>query len=387
MHPARDLRTRLAQAGCHPDPQTGALTPPLHLATTFERPASGDYGDGYVYARWGNPTRDLFETTLADLEAEGPGDGAEAAAFASGMAAAMVVLQSLRPGDHVLLPDDVYHGVRHLFRTTFADWGLAYSEVDQTDLDAVRAALRPETRLVWAETPSNPLLKITDVAALAAIAHDADALLLVDGTWTTPLLQRPLALGADLVLHSATKYLGGHSDVLLGALVARRGVELFERVRALQRGAGPVADPFGSWLVLRGMRSLGARMPLHCANAQRLAEALGGHPGIEAVHYPGLTNHPNHAVARRQMDGFGGMLAFQVHGGAEEALGVAARTRLFKRATSLGGTESLIEHRASIESQPTPTPVNLLRVSVGLEHAEDLVGDLTEALDGVMATS
>ena len=382
---ASDLRTRLAQAGCHPDPQTRALTPPLHLATTFERPASGDYGEGYVYARWGNPTRDLFETTLADLEADS--DGAEAAAFASGMAATATVLQALRPGDHVLLPDDVYHGVRSLFRTTFDDWGLNYTEVDQTDLDAVRNAIRPETRLVWAETPSNPLLKITDLAALAEIAHDAGALLLVDGTWTTPLLQRPLALGADLVLHSATKYLGGHSDALIGALVARRGVALFERVRALQKGAGAVADPFSSWLVLRGMRSLGARMPLHCANAQQLAEALADHPAVEAVHYPGLPDHPGHAIAKEQMDGFGGMLSFQVRGGAEEALGVAARVRVFHRATSLGGTESLIEHRASIESQPTPTPPNLLRVSVGLESADDLIADLTSALNDVAAAS
>jgi cystathionine gamma-synthase len=384
---APDLRTRLAQAGCHPDPQTGALTPPVHLATTFERPASGDYGDGYVYARWGNPTRDLFEATLADLEADGLDGGAEAAAFASGMAATATVLQALRPGDHVLLPDDVYHGVRHLFRSTFGAWGLTYSEVDQTDLGAVRDALRPEIRLVWAETPSNPLLKITDLTALADLAHDAGALLLVDGTWTTPLLQRPLALGADLVLHSATKYLGGHSDAILGALVARRGVDLFDRVRALQKGAGAVADPFSSWLVLRGMRSLGARMPLHGANAQRLAEALAAHPAVEAVHYPGLPNHPGHDVARRQMDGFGGMLSFQVWGGAERALGVAARTRVFKRSTSLGGTESLIEHRASIESQPTPTPPSLLRVSVGLEFADDLIVDLTQALDGVAAAS
>ncbi len=377
------LGTRLAQAGCHPDPQTGALTPPLHLASTFERPASGDYGDGYVYARWGNPTRDLLEATLADLEY--PDGGAEAAAFASGMAAVMTVLQALRPGDHILLPDDVYHGVRHLLRSTFADWGLTYSEVDQTDLDAVRAALRPETKLVWAETPSNPLLKITNLEALAEIAHDAGALLLVDGTWTTPLLQRPLELGADLVLHSATKYLGGHSDTLLGVVVARSGLDLFERMRALQKGAGAVADPFACWLVLRGLRSLGARMPLHSRNAQRLAEALRGHPAVEAVHYPGLPDHPGHAIAQEQMDGFGGMLAFQVRGGADEALGVAARCRLFRRATSLGGTESLIEHRASIESQPTPTPQNLLRVSVGLEHADDLISDLTEALHPIAA--
>ncbi len=371
-----DLRTRLAQAGCHPDPQTGALTPPLHLATTFERPADGDYGEGFVYARWGNPTRDLFEQTLADLETP----GANAAAFASGMAAVTTILQSLRPGDHVLLPDDVYHEVRRILRTTFSEWGLDFSEVDQTDLDAVRAALRPETKLVWAETPSNPLLKITDLRALAEIAHEGSALLLVDGTWTTPVLQRPLELGADLVLHSATKYLGGHSDVLLGALVARPGLDFFERVRMLQRSGGAVADPFGCWLVLRGMRSLGARMPLHCANAHALAEALATHPAVESVHYPGLDSHPGHAVAARQMESFGGMLSFQVRGDAADALGVAARTRVFKRATSLGGTESLIEHRASIESKPTPTPPNLLRVSVGLEAVDDLTRDLADAL-------
>src|SRR5690606_22014165 len=216
--------------------------------------------------------------------------------------------------------------------------------------------------------------------ALAALAHEAGALLLVDGTWTTPLLQRPLSLGADLVLHSATKYLGGHSDALLGVLVARPGLALFERVRALQKGAGAVADPFGCWLVLRGMRSLGARMPLHCANAQALAEALVEHPAVEAVHYPGLPEHPGREIALRQMDGFGGMLSFQVRGDAPDALGVAARVRLFRRATSLGGTESLIEHRASIETPPSPTPPNLLRVSVGLEAAADLVEDLTGAL-------
>jgi cystathionine gamma-synthase len=372
-HPA----TRLAQAGCHPDPQTGALTPPLHLAATFERDPSGDYSRGYVYARWGNPTRDLLEATLAELEAE----GAEAAAFASGMAAAAAVLQALRPGDHVLLADDVYHGVRHLLRTTFGEWGLTYTEVDQTDLDAVRAALRPETRIIWAETPSNPLLKITGIAALAEVATSAGALLLVDGTWTTPLLQRPLELGADLVLHSATKYLGGHSDTLLGVVATRPGLDFFERIRGLQKNAGAVADPFACWLVLRGMRSLGARMPLHSANAQRVAEALEAHPRVEAVHYPGLPGHPQHALAARQMDGFGGMLAFQVAGSAEDALGVVARVRLFTRATSLGGTESLIEHRASIETPPSPTPPNLIRVSVGLEHADDLVADLEQALD------
>lgn len=384
--PDAALATRLARAGCSPDPETGALTPPIHLATTFERDPDGAYGRGYVYARWDHPTRHLLEDTLAELEASGLHQRAEAATFASGMAATAAILQSLRPGDHVLLPDDVYHGTRQLLRETFEPWGLAFSEVNQTDLDAVRAAIRPETRLLWAESPSNPLSRIVDIEALAGIAHEADALLLVDGTWTTPLLQQPLALGADLVLHSATKYLSGHSDVLLGAVIAREGLPLFERIRAQQRLAGSGADGFSCWLLLRGLRSLGARMPLHGRNALAVAEALAAHPCVAAVHYAGLPSHPQHALARRQMNdgtlGFGGMLAFQVEGGEAEALAVAARVRLFTRATSLGGTESLIEHRASIESKPTPTPENLLRVSVGLEHADDLIADLAHALAG-----
>lgn len=379
MHNATHPATQLAQAGCTPDPATGALTPALHLAATFERDASGDYSRGYVYARWGNPTRRLLEEAIAGLEG-GPA-GADGAAFASGMAAANAILQALQPGDHVLLADDVYHGVRHLLREVYVPWGLEVSEVDQTDLEAVSAALRPNTRIVWAETPSNPLLKIIDIARLADVAHGGGALLLVDGTWTTPLLQRPLDLGADIVLHSATKYLGGHSDALLGLVVASGELPLFERIRAIQKNAGAVADPFACWLVLRGMRSLGARMPLHSANAATLAARLAEHPRVTAVHYPGLASHPQHALAARQMEGFGGMLSFQVAGGEEAALKVAARVRLFTRATSLGGTESLIEHRASIESKPTPTPPDLLRVSVGLEHVDDLLGDLWQALE------
>lgn len=373
------IATLLAGAGCEPDPLSGAVTPPLHLSATFERDETGDYSRGYVYARWGNPTRDLLEQTIAHLEAGAP-DAAEAAGFASGMAAAATVLQALRPGDHIVLPDDVYHGVRHLVRGTFSEWGLQFTEVDQTDLDAVRGAMRPETRIVWVETPSNPLGKVTNIRALADIAHASEAALLVDSTWMTPLLQRPLSLGADLVLHSATKYMGGHSDTLLGVLVARRGLDLFARVRDLQKSAGAVADPFASWLVLRGLRSLGARMALHCASAQRLAEWLASHPRVNAVHYPGLPSHPGHELATQQMTGFGGMLSFQVEGGEEEAMAVAARVQLFTRATSLGGTESLIEHRASIESKPTPTPVDLLRLSVGLEDVRDLIDDLEQAL-------
>lgn len=369
------LETLLAHAGCGPDPATGALVAPIHLSTTFERAPDGSYPQGYVYSRDDNPTRRQFEETLAALEG-----GQACAAFASGMAAANAVFQALKPGDHVILPDDVYHGARRLVATVFADWGLRHSQVDLTDLDALEAALRPETRLVWAETPSNPMLKITDLRAVAARAHAAGALLLVDSTWTTPLLQRPLDLSADLALHAVTKYLGGHSDVLGGALVARADDAFFERLRVLQRVAGAVMDPFSAWLALRGMRSLAARLRLQCATARRLAAFLNEHPQVTRVHYPGLPTHPGHAVALRQMGDFGAMLAFEVRGGQAEAMAVAAGTRVFKRATSLGGTESLIEHRASMETPPTRTPATLLRCSIGLEHEEDLLEDLSQAL-------
>ncbi len=371
------LQTRLAQAGCRPDPETGALVPPLHLATTFERAADGAYPHGFVYARNDNPTRRRFEETLAALEG-----GAAGLAFASGMAAATAVLQALRPGDHLVLPDDVYYGLRRLVEAVFAPWGLAVTLVDLTDLDALAAAFRPETRLVWAETPSNPLLKITDLRAVAERAHAAGARLLVDGTWTTPLLQRPLELGADLVLHSVTKYLAGHSDVLGGAVVTRAEDAFFERLRGLQQTAGPVMDPFSAWLALRGMRSLGARLPVQCANARRVAVFLEAHPRVARVHHPALPGHPGHEVARRQMDDYGAMVSFEVHGGRAEALAVAARVQVFTRATSLGGTESLIEHRASIETPPSRAPESLLRLSLGLEHPEDLVADLAQALGG-----
>ncbi len=369
------LETLLAQAGCGPDPSTGALVAPLHLSTTFERAADGSYPHGYHYSRQDNPTRRLFEETLARLEG-----GAACASFASGMAAANAVFQALAPGDHVLLPDDVYHGLRRLAETVFAGWGLCYTQVDLTDLEALAAAMRPETRLVWAETPSNPLLKITDLRAVAERTHAAGALLAVDSTWTTPLLQRPLDLGADLVLHAVTKYLAGHSDVLGGALVARGGDAFFERLRAIQTTAGPVMDPFSAWLALRGMRSLAARLRLQCQTARRLAAFLDAHPKVARVHHPSLPAHPGHAVARRQMTDFGGMLSFEVVGGQAEAMAVAARVQVFRRATSLGGTESLIEHRASIEGPETRTPPTLLRCSVGLEHPDDLVADLSQAL-------
>ena len=369
------LETLLAQTGCDPDLPTRDLVSPIHLSTTYERAEDGSYPGGFMYSRNDNPNRSNFEATLMNLEG-----GAAAAAFASGMSATIAILQSLRPGDHVVIPDDVYYGVRRLLDEILVPWGLAYSRADFSRPESVRAAIKADTRLIWAETPSNPLSKITDLAEVARIAHDGDALLAVDATWTTPLLQRPLEHGADLVMHSVTKYLAGHSDVLGGVVVSRTADGLFERIRGYQITAGPVMEPFSAWLAMRGMRSLGPRMSVHCRNALAVATRLAEHPRVIAVHYAGLDAHPGHDVARRQMDDFGGMLSFQVGDEAKDALAVAARTRVFRRATSLGGTESLIEHRASIEKEPTPTPQNLLRLSVGLEHVDDLLSDLEQAL-------
>lgn len=369
------IETLAIHAGHTPDPATGAVMSPIHLSTTFERAADGSYPSGYVYTRTANPNRHELEAALAALEG-----GAAAAAFASGLAATGAIFQALAPGDHVLFPDDVYFGAGRLLREVMAPWGLRYSIVNMADLDAVRAAVRPQTRLVWVETPSNPLLKITDIAAVAEIAHAAGARCAVDNTWPSPVGQQPLALGADLVMHATTKYLGGHSDVLGGVVVVREVDEFFERIRLVQTIGGAVPSPFDCWLLLRSIRTLPYRMRGHSANAQRVAEFLAEHPAVAAVHYPGLPTHPGHAVARRQMKLYGGMLSIQVRGGAEEAMAVAARVRLFTRATSLGGVESLIEHRASVEGTHTTTPANLLRLSIGLEHPDDLIADLAQAL-------
>jgi cystathionine gamma-synthase len=369
------------------DPATGAVTPPLHLSTTFERQPDGSYPHGYVYIRTENPTRDALERLLAALEAgEQAGEQAdasgrvEAIAFASGSAATAAVFQALAPGDHVIAPDDVYHGTANLLRTVFATWGLEATFVDMTDHAAIEAALRPTTRLIWVESPSNPLLKITDIARVSEIAHGVGATLACDNTWATPALQRPLALGADLVVHSTTKYLGGHSDTLGGAVVGRADDAMVARVRALQRAAGAVLSPFDSWLTLRGARTLAYRMRGHSEHALAVAHFLAERPEIEAVHYPGLPEHPGYDVAARQMALPGGMLSIQTHGGEEAAMAVASRVRVFTRATSLGGVESLIEHRASIEGPQSKTPRNLLRLSIGLEHPDDLIADLERAL-------
>lgn len=369
------IETLLAKTGCIPEEPTGDLVSPLHLATTYERAKDGSYPGGYMYTRNGNPTRSQFEQAMARLEG-----GEDAAAFSSGMAAADAVFQALDPGDHVIVPDDVYYGVRRLLADHMARWGLEYTEADFTDPRTVKSAVRKETRLVWVETPSNPLSRITDIQAIADVAHAAGAIVVVDGTWTTPVLQRPLSLGADLVHHSVTKYLAGHSDVLGGVLVTRFEDPFWMHVRQVQSSAGAVMDPFSAWLAMRGMRSLAARMPIHCRNAREIAHWLAGHPRVTAVHYAGLPDHPGNAVATRQMSDFGGMLSFQVKGGRNAAFEVAARVKVFTRATSLGGTESLIEHRASTERQPSPTPEDLLRLSVGLEHIDDLMADLEQAL-------
>jgi cystathionine gamma-synthase len=369
------LETLAVHAGREVDPATGAVTPPIYLSTTFEREADGSYPKGYSYIRSDNPNRRALETCVAALEG-----GEAAAAFASGSAAATAIFRTLLPGDHVVAPDDMYHGIRKLLLAVFAPWGLTFSFADMTDLDAVRAAVRPNTRLLWVETPSNPLLKIADIAALATLARDVGARLACDNTWTPPGFQPALELGAELVMHATTKYLSGHSDVLGGVVVTRRSDAAFERIRLLQTHEGAVPSPFDCWLALRGVATLPYRMRAHAENASLVAAYLATHPKVERVYYPGLSSHPGFELARKQMRLFGGMLSFQVAGGAKEAMAVAAKVRLFTRATSLGGVESLIEHRASIEGPGSTAPENLLRVSVGLEHPDDLIGDLEQAL-------
>lgn len=367
----RNIETIAIQAGRSFDGQIGAVMPPIHLSTTYLRGNEQDF----VYSRVGNPNRQALEACLSELEG-----GAEAMAFSSGMAAIAAVFQSLAQGDHVILPDDTYFGVRELVGSILARWGLAYTLVDMTDLAAVEAAIQPNTRLVWIETPSNPMLKITDIAAVAKLAHQAKAVVGVDGTWATPMLQPAFALGADIVVHSTTKYLGGHSDLTGGIIVVKEANQVYDKMREIQGIGGGVPSGFDCWLLLRGIRTLPYRMRGHCENARKVAHFLADHPQIHTVHYPGLENHPGYAVARRQMRDFGGMLSVQVRGGADKAARVARGTRIFAEATSLGGVESLIEHRAMVEDENTRTPLDLLRISVGLEHPDDLIADLEQAL-------
>ena len=372
---ATRFETRAVHAGASPDPATGAVAPPIHLSTTFEHGPAAETPLGYIYVRDGNPTQARLEEALAVVE------GGEAAlVFSSGLAAAAAYLQAQPAGSHVVYPKDVYYGVRALAVEFLPRWGMEATAVDMTDLAQVRAAMRPTTRVVWAETPSNPLMEVCDLAALARITHDGGARLAVDSTFATPALQRPLELGADVAHHSTTKYLGGHSDVQGGALVFLRKDDELEKVGHIRKIVGGVGSPFNSWLVLRGLRTLACRVEKQSSNALAIARFLEAHPAVEAVHYPGLPSQRGHEIAKRQMSAFGGMLSFRVRGGRDAALRTASRLRVFTNATSLGGTESLIEHRASSEGPSSPTPQNLLRVSVGLEHPDDLVEDLAQAL-------
>ena len=368
------IETLAVHAGHTVDPATGAVAAPIYLSTTFERDVEGTYSRGFMYTRNDNPNRDALERGISALEG-----GAAAAAFASGTGATMSIFQALAPGDHVLAHVDAYYGTSRLLREIFLRWGLQADFIDMSDLRAVKRALRPETKLAWMETPSNPLLKIVDLAAVAEIVHDAAVPCVCDNTWA-PVLQRPFDLGADLILHSTTKYFGGHCDVLGGIVVAKDDNEFFQRIRTIQYEGGAVPSPFDCWLILRGMRTLPWRMRAHSENAMKVADFLAQHRKVGRVHYPGLQSHPGHEIAAKQMSMFGGMLSFEAKDGRDAAMAVAAKTKIFIRATSLGGVESLIEHRASIEGTGTTSPEGLLRLSIGLENADDLIEDLDQAL-------
>ena len=383
--------TRAIHAGQEPDPTTGAVVPPIYQVSTYQQDGIGGLRGGYEYSRSGNPTRAALEECFASLEG-----GERGFAFASGLAGQDTLLRAvLRPGDHVVVPSDAYGGTYRLFEHVARPWGLDHSVARVADIDSVRAAIRPgHTRMVWLETPTNPLLGIADIAAVAAVAHEAGAMLVVDNTFASPYLQQPLALGADVVTHSATKYAGGHSDVVGGVVVVAAGASVpgrddtgvAERVGYHQNAMGAVCGPFDAWLVLRGLKTLAVRMERHCDNAERVVAFLQGHPGVAAVHYPGLPSHEGHEVATRQMRRYGGMVSFRVRGGEDVATKVVAETELWTLGESLGGVESLIEHparmtHASVAGTELEVPGDLIRLSVGIEDVGDLIADLRQALD------
>jgi cystathionine gamma-synthase len=383
QHPATKagFETRAIHAGYEPDPTTGAVIPPIYATSTYKQDGVGGLRGGYEYSRSANPTRTALEGALAALE-----EGERGFAFASGLAAEdTLVRAACRPGDHAVIPDDAYGGTYRLFDKVEKAWGLEHSPAPVSDVDAVRAAIRPgETKLVWVETPTNPLLNIGDIEALAAVAHDAGALLVVDNTFASPYLQQPLTLGADVVLHSTTKYAGGHSDVVGGAIVVR-DLDLAEQITFHQNAMGAVPGPFDCFLTHRGLKTLGVRMDRHCDNAEKVVDFLSGHPSVTQVIYPGLEDHPGHAVAAKQMKRFGGMVSFRVAGGEEQALRVCEQAEVFTLGESLGGVESLIEHpgrmtHASVAGTDLEVPADLVRLSVGIETADDLLADLDRAL-------
>ena len=375
------FETRAIHAGYDPDPMTGAVIPPIYATSTYKQDGVGGLRGGYEYSRTANPTRTALEECLAALE-----EGERGFAFASGLAAEDTLLRTLcRPGDHVVIPDDAYGGTYRLFSKVEEPWGLDHTPAQVADVEAVRAAIEPgRTRIVWVETPTNPLLNIADIERLATVAHEAGALLVVDNTFASPYLQQPLSLGADIVVHSTTKYCGGHSDVVGGALVVKDH-EIADRLAFHQNSIGGVAGPFDSWLVLRGLKTLGVRMDRHSDNAERIVEFLQAHPAVAEVIYPGIEAHPGHEVASRQMKRFGGIVSLRVRGGEQRALDACARARVFTLGESLGGVESLIEHpgrmtHASVAGTALEVPGDLIRLSVGIETADDLVADLDQAL-------
>lgn len=368
------IETRSVHAGSSEN-AVGAVAPPIHLSTTFRRDSGGGLTSDFIYGRSGNPDREALERTIADLE-----EGAECVSFASGLAAVHSLLLTLSPGDLVLAPRDAYHGTVKLANEGLSRWGLRTRFTDFLDHHDLEDGLAEGPALAVLETPSNPLLRITDIGAVAERCHAAGALVAVDNTWMTPVLQRPLALGADIVIHAATKYFGGHSDVTGGAVVVRDGLELTSRLRFVQTETGPVPSPFDAWLLRRGLKTLPLRVRAQSETAGRLAEFLSRHPRVAETFYPGLPSDPGHAVQTRQAAGYGAMLSFRVRGGEGHAREVLSRVELFVRATSLGGVESLVEHRALVEGPDTKTPRDLIRVSVGLEHPDDLIGDLDQAL-------
>jgi cystathionine gamma-synthase len=382
VHENQGFETRAITAGQAFDPTTGAVVPPVYMTTTFVQDGIGGFRNGYEYARGGNPTRDSLQELLASLEG-----GSHAFSFASGLAAEDTLLRALvTPGDHVLMGNDVYGGTHRLVNRVFVPWGVELSTADFSDLDAVKPAIRPGTTTVlWVETPSNPLMKITDIAALAELGHAAGAIVVVDNTFASPYLQQPLSLGADVVVHSTTKYLGGHSDVLGGAVIVNDDA-LAEKVGFLQFAVGAVSGPMDAWLTVRGIKTLAVRLDRHSSNAQTIAETFVGHPKLDAVYYPGLPDHPGHELAARQMKAFGGMISLAISGGGAKARQFAESTKLFQLAESLGGVESLMCYpsemtHASVRGTALEVPDNVVRLSVGIESVSDLVDDLTQALD------
>jgi cystathionine gamma-synthase len=380
----QNFDTVAIHAGQDFDPTTGAVIPPIYQTSTFVQDGIGGLRGGYEYGRAGNPTRDALQTLLAALEG-----GKHALSFSSGLAAEDTLLRAaLTPGDHIVVGNDVYGGTHRLIEKVHGPWGIANSVVDMSDLDAVEQAIRPgETKLLWVETPSNPMMKISDIGALAELGHRHGLTVVVDNTFASPALQQPLALGADVVVHSTTKYLGGHSDVIGGALILNDD-ELAEKARFLQFAAGPISAPLDAWLTIRGIKTLSVRMQRHCENAQAIAEHFSGHPALEAVYYPGLPGHPGHELAARQMRGFGGMLSLAFTGGEAAARAFVEATHLFQLAESLGGVESLVNYpsemtHASVRGTELEVPANVVRLSVGIEDVADLIADLDGALSAL----